>query len=81
VKLSVTALTPHGLLNLCAKVVALSQCLSNGYLMSLNSENGKIHLNSKGTLKKCAFLTMLSDDPRYSTTLKTAQHALYCTCS
>lgn len=78
-KLSVIALTLYGLLNLCAKVVEPLQCLSNGYLMSLNSENGKTHFNRRGILKKCTFLTMLSDNLRYSTTLKTAQHALPCT--
>lgn len=30
--------------------VGLLQCLSNGCLMSLNSENGKKHSNNKGTL-------------------------------
>lgn len=79
VKLSVIALTLYGLLNSCTKAVELLQCLSNGYLMSLNSEKGKTPLNSKGILKKCIFLTMLSDYPRYATTLKTAEHTLPCT--
>lgn len=80
-KMSVIALTLYGLLNLCAKVVQQLQCLSNGYLISLNSENGKIHFNSKAKLKKCTFLTTLSDNLRSSTTLKTALHALGCPCS
>lgn len=65
-KLSIIALTLHGLLNLGAEVAQLLQYLSNGYVMSLTTENGKIHFKSKGTLKKCTILTMLSDHLRYS---------------
>lgn len=74
VKLSVIALTLYRLLNRCVKVVELLQCLCNGYLMSISSENGKTHLNSKGILKKCTFLTTLSDHLSCC-----AQHTLPCT--
>lgn len=61
----------------CARrIVQPWQCLSDGYLRSLNSENGKIHFNSRGTLKKCTFLTILADNLQCSTAPKKAQHAL-----
>lgn len=64
----------------CAqRVLQLWQCLSDGYLRSLNSENGKIHFNSRGTLKKCTFLTILVDNLWCSTAPKKAQRALPCT--